>query len=327
MVPIVVVGFARPILMGRLLKFLDQIQKTNIIISIDGLDSSANPNLSQKHNNTILECQKWSNQSKHNVRLITHKKNLGCNQHTISAIKYCAETYGYGLLLEDDCEVRQEYINFLNKYEELLTRENIHSICGWNLDWNLDLSAKPKNLKIRFNSSGLMGASLGMTFSRRSYKLFESSLQEKNFDVWDKLIKDHINSTSFNLLQKTILIDFWQKKVRSCVRTWDQNLSTYSIQNENGWDARWQLSAIFGKQEFLIPTWTVARENLFQDEGQWHPHEFKYPSWDKINEEIEFEIPKEEDLAQKIECKEITGLGISRFPILRYLKVKLQNYV
>lgn len=314
--------------MQKLLQQVEELEKTNIIISLDGINLNPSLSLQTQILSTQKICHEWKKKSKHKVDILIQDSNLGCNLHTITAIRKCVEKYGFGLLLEDDCEFVNEYILYLNNNKSTLISSRIHSLCGWALDWRKDLSARPAGEIIEFQRSKFMGASLGMTFNSHSLENFDQSLQEVDLQIWDHQIEKAIRKSSCNFMQKVVLINFWQNKIRSCINTWNRANPNYNPHKENGWDARWQLSAFLAEKDFLIPTWTVSRESLYQDEGQWHEHTFNYPVWDSKITNINFTSLQDISKISSIKVKRITGLGLKRFPIYNYLKIlfkKIKN--
>lgn len=325
MIPLLILGYSRPQSIQRVLQQVEELEKTYVIISLDGMDLNTSINLKSQILKTQDICHEWKRNSKHKVDILIQSSNLGCNLHTITAIRKCVERHGFGLLLEDDCEFVNDYVLYLNDNVSTLISSSIHSLCGWALDWKNDLSAKPTSEIIEFQKSKFMGASLGMTFNSNSLDNFDQSLRELDLQVWDYKIEKAIRKSSCNFMQKLVLIDFWQNKIRSCINTWDRQNPNYDPHKENGWDARWQLSAFLAEKDFLIPTWTVSRESLYQDEGQWHEHAFNYPAWDSKIVNIQFASIRDISKISSIKVKRITGLGLKRLPIYKFLKILLKK--
>lgn len=319
MIPILVVAFNRPLVTKSLLDSLLRLPKTNVYFSIDRCDRS---DQSFKANENVYELiENFSRTSHHSCRINLQKENVGCNRNTLLGMDYLLETETDGLLLEDDCEFRPEYLNFLNRNHYRIDYETFFSISPMNLTWTRDL-LHAKNRKITWEQSVLMGASLGLTFSRISKELFDQALPFMGTTAMNEKIEENSRLLPVNYFQKRVLQSFFTSKSMAIKNTWNTSLQSHSHKKETGWDSAWQLAAFFWNKKFLLPNFTLARETLVQIEAQWHPHEFEYLSWEGIPDKV-FQI---DDLdSSRLRTQKTIGRidkwSVPRFPLKRYLQL------
>ena len=316
--PILVVCFNRPKLLQKLFLRLEQIPKTDLFITVDRADEKTA--YSENYKRVLALVREYYKTSKHRVEIKFQEKNVGCNENTLSGMDFLLGYHSSGLLLEDDCEFVLPYIHFLNRNIDLIDSSNYMSISPMNKNWSSDLYYRESS-DIYFQSSVLMGASLGLTFSKESKLTFDMALKSLSSKEMISKINKAMRSAPVNFLQQKVLGDIFEFKANKIDQTWNKLDPDWSPQSETGWDSAWQLAAIFTGKKFLVPNFTLARESLFQIEGQWHPHSFSYPSWDNINEE--FTIPDLENskISSHPKIGEFSGVGISTYPIRDYIKL------
>jgi hypothetical protein len=316
--PILVVCFNRPKLLQILFLRLEQIPRTDVFISVDrAYEGMAN---SENCKGVLALVKEYNKTSKHRVEIKFQEKNVGCNENTLSGMDFLLAHHSSGLLLEDDCEFVLPYIHFLNRNIDLIDSSKYMSISPMNKNWSSDLYYREFS-DIYFRSSVLMGASLGLTFSKDSKSTFDVAIKSLSSKEMISQINKAMRSAPVNFLQQKVLGNLFEYKANKINQTWDKLNSEWSPQSETGWDSAWQLAAIFSGKKFLVPNFTLARESLFQIEGQWHPHSFSYPSWDNINEE--FIIPDLENskISSHPKIGEFSGVGVSKYPIRDYIKL------
>lgn len=320
--PILVVCFNRPKLLQKLFSRLEQIPRTDIFISVDrAYEGMANL---ENCNGVLTLVKEYYKTSKHRVEIKFQEKNVGCNENTLSGMDFLLAHHSSGLLLEDDCEFVLPYIHFLNRNIDFIDSSKYMSISPMNKNWSSDLYYRESS-DIYFQSSVLMGASLGLTFSKDSKSTFDVAIKSLSSKDMISQINKAMRSAPVNFLQQKVLGNLFEHKANKINQTWNKLNSEWSPQSETGWDAAWQLAAIFTGKKFLVPNFTLARESLLQIEGQWHPHSFSYPSWDNINEE--FIIPNLENskISSHPKIGEFSGMGISKYPIRDYIKLIVKN--
>ncbi len=321
-IPILIVAYDRPKITKALLLRIKPLPPTQVFISID----RANKESSRfKANLEVISlCEEFSLNSSHKTTIFTQRKNIGCNANTIFGMRMLLSRFNSGLLLEDDCEFRDEYIDFLNGNYMNIDYSRYMSVTPMNPDWDKDLYHL-KSKKVEVKSSPIMGSSLGMTFSRESIRTFDLVLKNLNSDEFQERIKQALSRAEINFMQRKILEDFWNYKVVSVKRTWRLNdekftSSTFS-QSQTGWDAVWQLGAFFEQKDFLLTSYTVARESLKQSESGWHPHTFSYPSWDDLSLNFQIDSIEKEQEFHLLSLRKFDAFSISNWPVLKYFKI------
>ena len=318
-IPILFVGFNRPELTLKVLKQFRSLPRTQIFFSLDKSDlEDSNSYKNKRVIDLVLDFQKTAD---HETRVFVQTENVGCNQNTLSGMDFLLSICQSGVLIEDDCEFRNEYIQFLNRNFFDIDYSKFFSISPMNLNWSKDL-ANYRGGPIRWSSSTLMGASLGMTFSRESKREFDLALSMMGGSEMQREISRGVQKCPLNFFQKTVIESFFQSKSASIRHSWDRTKSEYSNRTETGWDAAWQLAAFYFGKEFILPSFTLARESLDQGEDQWHKHQFNYPKWNITQEDIEISNLRAIQLTRQRKIGSIDKWDIPRFPIKSYLGIK-----
>lgn len=321
-IPILIVAYDRPKITKALLLRIKSLPPTQVFISID----RANKESSRfKANLDVISlCEEFSLDSYHKTTIFTQQENVGCNANTIFGMRMLLSGYDSGLLLEDDCEFRDEYIDFLNSNYMNIDYSKYMSVTPMNPDWDKDLyNLKSEKVEVRY--SPIMGASLGMTFSRESIRTFDLVLQNLNSDELQERIKQALRRAEINFMQREILEDFWNYKVFKIKQTFrldvEKFTSSTSHQSQSGWDAVWQLGAFFEQKDFLLTSYTVARESLNQSESGWHPHTFSYPSWNDLSLNFQIDSIERGQQFYLLNWRKFDALSISNWPVLKYFKI------
>jgi len=319
-IPILVVCYNRPKILRELLLRIDKLPTTKVYIAIDKSDSGA---ILQKDNVAVINVvSQFTRYSKHLVEILVQPQNVGCNRNTIIGMDFLLSDNTSGVLLEDDCEFTLPYIEFLNRNHESVDYSKYMSITPMNLNWGRDLFHR-KNSKVFFLDSALMGASLGMTFARESRADLDLALQELKSQRMFDAIESFSQDCPVNFLQRKILFSYFKSKARSISSTWNRMELEWSPHNETGWDSAWQLGAIIAGKSFLVPNFTLARETLKQEENQWHPHSFSYPSWEDIDQEFTIQDLEQPNPPRQPNIGAIHKFGVQRFPLKEYLGLTL----
>ena len=321
-IPILIVAYDRPKITKALLLRIKSLPPTQVFISIDRANKESRR---FKANLEVISlCEEFSLDSYHKTTIFTQQENIGCNANTIFGMRMLLSRYDSGLLLEDDCEFRDEYIDFLNSNYMNIDYSKYMSVTPMNPDWGKDLYHL-KSKKVEVRSSPIMGGSLGMTFSRESIRTFDLVLQNLNSDELQERIKRALSRAKINFMQREILEDFWNYKVSKIKRRWRLDDETFTSSNspqlQTGWDAIWQLGAFFEQKDFLLTSYTVARESLNQSESGWHPHTFSYPSWNDLSLNFQIDSIERGQQFYSLNLRKFDALSISNWPVLKYFKI------
>lgn len=323
-IPILFVGYNRPDLTYKVLKQFSTLPKTKVFFSIDR-SNPGDPNANR--NKEVIELVgAFCKTSHHQVEVFIQSENVGCNQNTLGGMDFLLHACSFGVLIEDDCEFRNEYIQFLNNSYNNIDSSKIFSISPMNLNWKRDL-ANHDGGRITWTTSNLMGASLGMTFSRESKEDFDIALPKMGTVEMAKKISENSERFPLNFLQKPVIESFFRGKSSSIKQSWDKSLLGHSHRAETGWDSAWQLSAFYFDKVFAIPSFTLARESLEQGEDQWHEHRFNYTSWSDHLSAIEIEDLMVPELASQNKIGALDKWSIKRFPLKGFLRAKYSGYI
>lgn len=289
--PILIVAFNRPELTKALLNQIERLKPRPVVISIDG-DPRNNLNASFRRVNTLDVISRWASESKHEVNIRVQDENLGCNQHTLKAMEWFALKYEHGFLFEDDLEIQFQYLNFLDTLNISKVHESFEGVCSTNSDWSKDLANKNSQERVKFYASGLLSQTWGMTFSRDSVERIQSF--QTNLHSISPTIKREIRKWSReiegNFLLQMSLEKYWLGKYQRLLTTWDKSRSGYRTNNETGWDALLQFSAIKSQRNFLMPNWNCGRTSLLANVGAWHEWNPPYEEWTSLDFDLEFEL-------------------------------------
>ena len=287
--PILLVAFNRPQLTLKLLEQVELLDKREIFISIDGINTMTN-HQGKRYYETQSNIKEWMSKTKHDVKFRSMKENLGCNQHTVSAMKWFTSFHESGLLVEDDLEFQTSFLKFLDS----IKLDEIHgmydSICSTNSNWTLDILRKPPLTKVEFFESVIFSQTWGMTFSKASTDRLISFQQKMFIEKVQirKAIRKWSRQASGNFLLKLQLEKYWLGKFDRALTTWDKSRNGYDKNQEVGWDTIYQLAAIYFERKFLLPNWNVGRTSLDANEGAWHEWIAPYERWQTIHLNLEF---------------------------------------
>lgn len=287
--PILLVAFNRPQLTLKLLEQVELLDKREIFISIDGINRMINHQVKRYHE-TQSNIKEWMSKTKHVVKFRSMNENLGCNQHTVSAMKWFTSFHESGLLVEDDLEIQASFLKFLDSIKIDEIHGMYDSICSTNSNWTRDILHKPPLTKVEFFESVIFSQTWGMTFSKAStdrlisfqQRMFTEKVQIR------KVIRKWSRQASGNLLLKLQLEKYWLGKFDRVLTTWDKSRNGYDKNQEVGWDAIYQLAAIYFERKFLLPNWNVGRTSLDANEGAWHEWIAPYERWETIHLNLEY---------------------------------------
>jgi hypothetical protein len=317
--PILFVGYDRPKLTSAVLTQFLEIPATNIYFSID--KSNPGDHNYVRHQEVLRLLNSFKKDSHHKCEIFLQEENVGCNKNTLQGMDFLLSSEPYGLLIEDDCEFRIEYYDFLVKNYDKIDSSKIFSVTPMNLNWKKDLTFSG-GASINWSVSNLMGASLGMTFSQESKRDFDHALTKMGSSAMAEKIKNNAKNFPLNFLQREVIKCFFEAKSFAISYNWDVRRAEHSNQSETGWDSAWQLAAFYYDKEFLLPSFTLARENLDQSEGQWHTHKFSYPSWSSLVGKITIDDLSRDLVARQGWVGAIDKWGIGRFPARAFLRAK-----
>ncbi len=268
----------------------------SIEISIDGPSEGV-----ELENKSVIDLAlKWKSSSRHEIKVWSADSNLGLFDHFSLALTRFFSRNDWGLVLEDDLEFRQEFVEFLDssKARELLNK--YFSICGHNP--LSDLSRYKGKEPINFQETNVHTIS-GWAASASSVFSFLDLLKESRYDL-NHLTQIILNfskgATKDNLLARS-LFNNWSGKLRRAIDAPKPN-----------WDNYWELAAWNSGKNSLRPTFSLTRENPISFGKQTHHHNFDLEMWPKTSQVLRLEATKIISSKRSLEIRALRIWGTTR---------------
>ena len=209
-IPILLIGFNRPILLAKRLRELSAIPNLTLIISIDGgagkdIEFEMNRILHRLDKHQIIDS---------NVQIIRHSDNLGLAEHVTTAISHVLEKHESVIVIEDDIAISKNfYKNMVNGMIEMRNRNDIATVGGYSA---IDIF-RIFRIRNRFRETKYFSA-WGWGITKEIWELYkldisDGSLQEQlnNSIIWNSLSKK----------QKMYWINLFNKVENNSKLTWD----------------------------------------------------------------------------------------------------------
>lgn len=225
--PVVLIAFNRPNMVRKVLDSIRVNQPPILMVVIDGpregrADDPERIDATAK----VLEEVDWPCE----VQIKRQEKNLGCRYNPAFAIQWMLDTYGAGVIMEDDCVASPSFLPFcwdlLTKYEH---DDRIAMISGIGLHLGLT-----------------QGASYG--FSRYSY-ISAWATWKTRWDGVDLELKDWPRIKEQRLLEAVFpdpsVSTFWAR-IMERVFTGDKRTDT-------AWDFQWSLLNFLNHRLCIVP--------------------------------------------------------------------------
>lgn len=129
-----------------------------------------------------------------------------------------------------------------------------------------------------------------MTFSKAStdrlisfqQRMFREKVQIR------KVIRQWNRQANGNFLLKLQLEKYWLGKFDRVLTAWDKSINGYDKNQEVGWDATYQIAAIYFERKFLLPNWNVGRTSLDSNEGARHKWIAPCERWETTHLNLEY---------------------------------------
>jgi hypothetical protein len=111
--PVLVIGFNRPDLLQNLLTRLQELQVTEVYVSLDG----------PRNDLDIKSCDMCLEVAKRfitffDTKILYRSYNLGCNLGVVSALDWFFSQVDFGVVIEDDCFPADDLLDQLNKFNQ-----------------------------------------------------------------------------------------------------------------------------------------------------------------------------------------------------------------
>jgi hypothetical protein len=295
-IPILLIAYCRPIEFSRIAADIELLSPRRIEISIDG----PSPGLELENRSVVDLALKWKSSSRHEITIWHAESNLGLFGHFSLALDRFFTKTEWGLVLEDDLEFREEFVEFLDSSQARELLNKYFSICGHNP--LSDLSSYKGKEPINFQETNIHTIS-GWAASSGSVFSFLKLLKESRYDSnhLSLIIKDFSKAiTKDNLLARSLFNNWCGKMIRA-VNSPRPN-----------WDNYWELAAWDSGKPSLRPTFSLTRENPISFGKQTHQHNFDLKIWPKGLKNLRLEARNIVSLKRGSEIKALRIWGTSR---------------
>ncbi len=271
---LLVMAFNRPNTTEQQLGRIQDLSKRNIHISIDG------PRNTQDEEK-CLAVQKiteaWATKSHHKVSITSENTNLGLHRHFMKAFSDFFSSYDFGMVLEDDIEFRNSFVDFIDRIHQTKDYRDYWSVQGHNpLD---EANNGLFSQEIRFTKSNFHSVWGWASHSHSVERMLKFIADSKNPNVIQTSIEKGARLFTSDPVLRMAIRNVWLKKL----------LRAQSLES-GGWDNWWVASAWLHQMPSLMPNVSISRETLNQLEGQSHRHTQIGISWtENQKEEVFFE--------------------------------------
>jgi hypothetical protein len=271
---LLVMAFNRPNTTEQQLGRIQDLSKRNIHISIDG------PRNTQDEEK-CLAVQKiteaWATKSHHKVSITSENTNLGLHRHFMKAFSDFFSSYDFGMVLEDDIEFRNSFVDFIDRIHQTKDYRDYWSVQGYNpLD---EANNGLFSQEIRFTKSNFHSVWGWASHSHSVERMLKFIADSKNPNVIQTSIEKGARLFTSDPVLRMAIRNVWLKKL----------LRAQSLES-GGWDNWWVASAWLHQMPSLMPNVSISRETLNQLEGQSHRHTQIGISWtENQKEEVFFE--------------------------------------
>ncbi len=295
-IPILLMAYCRPIEFSRIASDLESLSPRVIEISIDGPSSGT-----EADNKSVVELAKsWSLSSKHEITLCISNTNLGLFDHFSTALGRFFSKHRWGLVLEDDLEIRNEIVDFLDTEIAKTLLEKYFSFCGHNP--LSDLSQHKRAEPILLQETNIHTIH-GWAASSSSVRLFLGLLKDYRYNelVLKHFLKDFCHKVTRDPFLARSLFKNWSGKIDRSIQATKPN-----------WDNYWELAAWSSGKTSFRPTFSLTRENPISFGQQTHKHDFRTKIWPNHSRKIALEPYPLLPVNKALEVSALSVWGTSR---------------
>jgi hypothetical protein len=272
-IPILLMAYCRPIEFSRIASDLESLSPRVIEISIDGPSSGT-----EADNKSVVELAKlWSLSSKHEISLRISKTNLGLFDHFSTALDHFFSQHRWGLVLEDDLEIRDEIVDFLDTEIAKTLLDQYFSFCGHNPLSDLSEHNRAKPILLQETNIHTIH---GWAASSSSVQLFLDLLKDYGSD--ELVLKRILKNFCQNVTRDPFL-------ARSLFKNWSGKIDRSIHATKPNWDNYWELAAWSSGKTSFRPTFSLTRENPISFGKQTHNHNFRTKVWPNHSKRIALE--------------------------------------
>lgn len=271
---LLVMAFNRPKTTEQQLGRIQDLTKRNIYISIDG------PRNTQDEEKCLAVrkiTEAWAAKSHHNVSITGENTNLGLHRHFMKAFSDFFSNYDFGMVLEDDIEFRNSFVDFIDRIHQTKNYRDYWSVQGHNPLYEANNGRFSQ--EIRFTKSNFHSVWGWASHSYSVERMLKFIADSKNPNVIRTSIEKGARLFTSDPVLRMAIRNVWLKKL----------LRAQSLES-GGWDNWWVASAWLHQMPSLMPNVSISRETLNQLEGQSHHHTQIGISWtENQKEEVFFE--------------------------------------
>jgi len=296
--PILVLAYNRPNTLKTQLDRIDELTIREIYLSIDGPHERQSESQLEAWQSCVTVAKDWTVSTRHKAFLRIHPANLGLYDHFRHAFADFFNKFPVGIVLEDDVVFTNEFINFVDRHQSLLTDGGCWSIEGNNPLARHDLVYAPKDVVVAFQETYIHTIS-GWASSAKNVQIF---LEFCNPNIpWAEVVR------AISVFSHRITRD---PALRLGIEaTWLRKMKRARARELAGsWDNTWELAGWSSALPSLIPNFSLSRESSDQFEGQSHPHGILGDPWNSTT------LPTRISIARDIETysrkNDLAFLGI-----------------
>ncbi len=218
--PILIIGFNRPDLVGSLIKELREIRPNKVFVAIDGpRDRNDRDNLDVILSREMVREIDWD------CVVLTNfaSTNFGAGYWPKKAVDWALSLEPKILVLEDDVRIAKSFY-FLAQIllERYATKDNIFAVCAWNLVNTTNKTAEVSYLTTKYFSGGG-----GWATWRSKWEKFNDALGDTSNIFFSTLLKEN----NFNILMALYYSYNFRKNRSKSKFSWDYEIMKYIFKN------------------------------------------------------------------------------------------------
>ncbi|QLL24322.1 hypothetical protein DLE04_00990 [Actinobacteria bacterium IMCC26103] len=249
-IPVLLIGFNRPELLKKRVQELIRENVKNLIISVDGC-----PELREEMQNTLNEIREICiNQCQ--VSITLHEDNLGLSKHLTGEISKVLRDYHEVIVLEDDIEISENFLENMKRGRRILDEIGINGIVS-------AFSPVKRNKFLRFKNRWRITPYFncwGWLCTREAWENYVLNISEMDLN------SDLKNSSTWNELNK------WQQFL------WLSRFVKIQRTPYHTWDIQFQYMCFKNEMTNLSPIFTLTNNEGFDDTRSVHT-KGKKPRW------------------------------------------------
>lgn len=260
-IPILFIIFKRK---GVALQSFEQIKKirpAKLYVAGDGArDNVAGEDILVKETRqAVIDSIDWDCE----VKTLFHEKNLGCGMGVYTAINWLFENEEQGIIIEDDCVMRDSFFPFV---EQMLVRykdeSRIGMVCGANYASGVDIP--DSYVFSRYKSCH------GWATWKRAWRFMDLEMNWRNSSYKDSVIKN---------------MGYQSKDVRY----WKYRIKAIDLQDVSAWDWQWYFTLASQNMLAICPKYSLTSNIGFGKEAT-HTSESKISDCYIATEDLDFPL-------------------------------------